>query len=77
MEGRCKMINKQKAINDLKQLRGLPPYDGFSNFCANDGYYAKSLERKYGMSIGELEKACGFDKTIADWQRARDSFLAR
>lgn len=38
------------------ELQGHPPYDNFSNICMGDGYFAKSLERKYGLSIGELTK---------------------
>ena len=41
---------KEQARNDLRAL-----YDPAS-MCYSDGYYLKSLEMRYGMSISELEK---------------------
>lgn len=55
------MFNKKEAIDDLKKLNGLPPYDGFSIVCG-DGYYAASLVIKYKMSIEELSKQSGYSK---------------
>lgn len=43
--------------DDLAKLDGLPPYNVPSNPCYGDGYFALSLERKYGASLDELRKA--------------------
>ena len=50
------MIDIIKATDDLAMLKGDPPYNIPSNICYGDGYYAASLERRYGMSIEELER---------------------
>lgn len=68
-------MDKQKAIDDLKMLEGLPPYDGGSNHCRGDGYFARSLEQKYGMSLEALQKEVGFDKIRQEWQNQRQKFL--
>lgn len=47
---------KAEALDELKMLRGQPPYNNWSNICAHDGYFAASLVRKYGMSIEDLER---------------------
>lgn len=31
----------------LKKLYGLPPYNTWTNICYGDGYFAKSIEKKF------------------------------
>jgi len=45
-------MNIKRMVKDLDLLNNPSP----SNICYSDGYYAKSLERKYGKSICELSK---------------------
>ena len=45
-----------QKIDDLKKLDGKAPYDGGSNICRDDAYFAHSLESKYGKSIKELRR---------------------
>lgn len=54
---------KKSAVDDLKKLCGDKPYNTGSNIVTGDGYFAKSLEHKYGMSLSELEKASGYSKS--------------
>lgn len=68
-------IDRLKAIDDLKKLNSLPPYDGF-NPCAGDGYFALAMTKKYGMSIEELEKAVDFKKLVDAWKASRAAFLS-
>ena len=49
-------IDWTEAETDLKKLRGLPPYDGPSNICRGDAYFAMGIEKRYGMSISKLDK---------------------
>ena len=51
-------------LNDLKILRGMPPHDSWSNVCYGDGYFARSLETKYGADISSLEKVVGWAKRV-------------
>lgn len=53
--------DRAEAIDKLKMLHGLPPHDGFS-IVRGDGYFAKSIVQRFGMSIAELEKVSGFTK---------------
>lgn len=55
-----------EARTDLVVLHDPTP----SNPCYNDGYYAQSLVKKYGMSISELEKLVGKPafKTTMTWE---------
>ena len=69
-------FDRLKAIDDLKKLNGLPPYDGF-NPCEGDGYFALAMTKEYGMSIEELEKAVDFKKLVDAWKASRAAFLAR
>jgi len=69
-------IDRREAIDDLKKLNGLPPYDGF-NPCAGDGYFALSLTKKYGMSVEELSDAVGFKKLVDEWNLARAAFASK
>jgi hypothetical protein len=58
-----------QALDDMKKLRGLPPYNE-TNPCYGDGYFAASLERKYGCTLEELAKAVKIDKHERRWKRA-------
>lgn len=62
-------IDRKAAIDDLKKLNGLPPYDTF-NPCCGDGVFMKSLEEKYGMSITLLEQATDFKKLCTAWHNS-------
>lgn len=48
-------MNMKELRKDLGMLFGWPPYDGPENICRADGYFANSLEKKYGKPIEELE----------------------
>lgn len=63
-------VNQGEVVDDLKKLNGIPPYDGF-NPCHNDGWFAKSLVKKYGVDISVLEKAVGFSKIRNAWDAKR------
>ena len=39
----------------LKKLYGLPPYNIWTNICYGDGYFAKSIEKKFSKE--EIKKA--------------------
>ena len=74
---------KTAALDELRMLNGDPPHNVGSNICMGDGYFAQSLVGKYGMSLDELAKACGYARpprgktddaedpktTIEHWQR--------
>lgn len=53
---------KKQAREELRMLRGEAPHNIPSNICFGDGYFAASIERKYGMSIAELDKALAEDE---------------
>src|SRR3990172_1024393 len=59
-----------EAVDDLKKLYGVSPYDGAENLCKADGYFAKSLERKYEMTIEQLKIEVKFDELYARWIRS-------
>ena len=42
---------------DVAMLLGKPPYDTPSNYCWNDGYFARSLRDKYGERAVDKERA--------------------
>jgi hypothetical protein len=65
---------KEEAIDSLKRLDGLPPYDGGSNFCQGDGYFAQSIQQKFNLSLDVLAKASGYDQVKARWDSMRASF---
>jgi len=65
------------ALDDLKRLYGIPPYDTMSNICYSDGYFANSLVHIYGMPLAELEKVTGFKKAEKAWNKARKNFIKR
>jgi hypothetical protein len=46
-------IDLGEVIKDLRMLDE-PALDGGINLCYGDGYYAKSLEEKYGTTIRQL-----------------------
>lgn len=48
---------KEQARDDLRKLRGQAPHNTPSNICYGDGYFAASIENKYGMTIAELDQA--------------------
>lgn len=69
------MIDKEKAIEDLKMLHGYPPYHGGGNICEGDGYFAASLRKKYRVkSIDELEQKVDFEKYHRAWKRVITNF---
>lgn len=49
-------IDLDELEDDLARLDGLFPYDKPENPCRNDGYYAVSLEKKYGRTLEELRR---------------------
>jgi hypothetical protein len=51
---------KAKVLDELKMFHGDPPYDDWSNHAAGDGYFGAGLERKYRMTIPELEEAVNY-----------------
>jgi len=53
------MVNKATAADDLRKLFGHKPYDGASNICREDGYFAASLEKKHGMTVEALSRLVG------------------
>ena len=61
----------EQAYDDLKKLHGRPPYDTGSNISYNDGYFAQSLIRKYGMRLSELEDYTGYSARMAAYDRKR------
>jgi hypothetical protein len=68
-------MNKRKAIDDLKMLEGLPPYDDGGNICRGDGHFARSLEKKYHMTLEQLRREVGFDRIKKDWENHRNLFM--
>jgi hypothetical protein len=48
-------IDLNELKKDLDKLNE-PLIDGMMNMCYGDGYFQKSLERKYNKTILELEK---------------------
>lgn len=62
---------KAKEIHDtVAKLQGWPPHDGWGNICYGDGYYAKSLEREFGLPTSKLI-------SIAENYRKRNSLMAK
>ena len=57
---RLGMSRKEKILDSLAMLHGRAPYDGPSNICRDDGYYGLSLEREFGVTIGEMEREVGW-----------------
>ncbi len=64
-----------ELLNDLKKLNGLPPYHDPGNIVRGDGYFAKSLEQKYGGTINELEDRVGFKQKRAQWVMMVDEIV--
>lgn len=69
------MSRRDKIIDDLKVFHGLPPYDDGGNMCRHDGYFARSMEKKYRSSLQALQDEVNWKQISADWQRARDNFM--
>ena len=69
------IIDKEAVIKDLKMLDGLPPYDEASNICRGDGYFAKSIEKKYGATLQELSKMVGYGAVKNKWETLRRQML--
>ena len=47
----------EELEKDVRMLLGLPPYDGPTNICWNDNYFAHSLKIKYGeKALRDMEK---------------------
>lgn len=68
-------IEKQKdAIAELKHFYGLPPFEGSVLFAS--GQFAIDLEKKYAMSVKELEVAVNFKVFQNAWADARREFSA-
>lgn len=65
---------KNAIIDSLKQLEGLPPYDGF-NSSKGDNYFAKSIELKYGYPISILQELVNFKSIKKDWEKTRENFI--
>lgn len=47
------MSTEWEFEEDMKKFLGLPPFNGPSNICMNDPYFARELEEKYGRPIAE------------------------
>lgn len=48
---------KKQAVEDIKMLRGLPPYNNWGNISYGDDYFAQSIKSKYGCDdIEEIWK---------------------
>ena len=47
-------FSRDEKDHDIMKFLGLAPYDGPSNTCVNDAYYAKWLEKKYGKNVEKL-----------------------
>lgn len=48
--------DRKNAQDDLNRLDGKPPYDDPGNPCRGDGYFALSIEKKWGMSISQVRR---------------------
>ena len=44
----------KKCVDDLKKLRGLPPYNTPSNIVLNDGRFAKNISDNYSTDVIEM-----------------------
>ena len=40
------MTKKERLVDDMKMLCGIPPHDSGSNICQGDGYFGKDLRKK-------------------------------
>lgn len=64
---------KAEARADLVKLYN--PTGGFS-LCANDGYFAKSIEQKYGMPLSTLAEVSGYNDHLKEYQRRKARAMA-
>ena len=53
------MTDIEKIKDNLAMLDGDPPHNTWTNIYYDDGYFARSLEKKYGKTIAELRKLVG------------------
>lgn len=51
---------KKCAREALDKLHGRGAYAYPGNLCYGDGYFARSIEQEFGMSINELEKEINY-----------------
>ncbi len=53
------MRKEPSMIDDIKIFFGIPPHDGPTNVARGDGYFMKSIEKKYGDTVENLRKKAG------------------
>lgn len=71
------MSRRERILDDLKKLYGLPPYDSGGNICRGDGYFARSLEEKYGKPLKELREEVNWAQVVDAWEGHRTLFMGR
>ena len=54
------VFRKDKIRDCLDMFHGRGKYNTPGNPCWADGYYAKSLEKRFGKSIDDLKKEVGY-----------------
>ncbi len=59
-----------EAIDDLKKLYGIAPYDVDTNPNKANHYFAKALEQKYDMTIEQLKIEVRFDEIYGRWLKS-------
>ncbi len=68
-------MNYKKLEDDLKMLDGLPPYNGPTNICLHDAYFAKAIEREHGAPIAQLRlfltRRTGTSRTLFGYIESR------
>jgi len=45
------------AVDDLKKLYAMPPYDNAGNLVANDGIFARSINATYSSRVLTMAKS--------------------
>ncbi len=72
-------FDKTKALDDLKKLGGIPPYDDGGNICYGDAYFYRSIEKEFcephGITFEELKRLTGYTDIKRRWEQTRDLFL--
>lgn len=61
---------KANALDDIAMLEGAPPHNTWSNICYGDGIFAQSICNRYGGSINQIKKWCGYKAKpgkMPDW----------
>lgn len=61
---RDKICVPEDAMRDSRILLGVKPFDGPTNYCYGDGYFAMACERKYGKDV--------FDEALRREKRGTD-----